>query len=207
MSLYPERPRSEVCCLQHVAFRAFAHATWLPKDSDPSHAWKGLLQQLKTLADQVQADPGQPCDIAAWSRKAAHEPVRYRIGSASEDNGDGPRCLLGGQGAQRGRSHDDIHLEGDKLRGERRESLELPLGIPDFDYDVAALDVSKIAQSLAEGVCRAQAAGHAARQVANARDPGRPLRIGGGRRRPECKQREYGFTPVHVDPSTGQLDN
>ena len=95
---HPQRPRRDVCSLQHVLFRAFAEATWLPEDSDPTDPRNGLREQFQTLADELRGEVGQPRDIAARPRKAGDEPVRNRIGGRSEDNGDSPGRLLGGQG-------------------------------------------------------------------------------------------------------------
>ena len=43
LRLYPQRPRRDVCCLQHVLRWAFAEGSWLPEDSDPIDPRKGLL--------------------------------------------------------------------------------------------------------------------------------------------------------------------
>ena len=48
--------------------------------------------------------------------------------------------------------HDDINLERNQFGRESGEPLELPLGISVFDHDVAALDVTEVTQSLAEGL-------------------------------------------------------
>ena len=51
LRLHPERPRRDVCCLQHVLCCAFAEGNWLPEDSDPIDPRNGLLEQFQTLAD------------------------------------------------------------------------------------------------------------------------------------------------------------
>ena len=48
------------------------------------------------------------------------------------------------------RGHDDINLERNQFGRKSGEPLELPLGIPVFDHDVAALDVAEVTQSLKE---------------------------------------------------------
>src|SRR6266700_3418545 len=48
---HPQRLPRDFCSFQHVPFRAFARATWLPEDSDPSDPRNGLLELLQTLAD------------------------------------------------------------------------------------------------------------------------------------------------------------
>jgi hypothetical protein len=48
---HPQRLCRDFCFLQHVLFRAFAEATWLPEDSDPTDPRNGLLELFQTLAD------------------------------------------------------------------------------------------------------------------------------------------------------------
>src|SRR5712691_10343565 len=133
---------------------------------------------------------GQPRDIAAWPRKAGDEPAPIRIGNTSEDNGDGPGRLLGGQGdgCASGRE-DDITLERNQIGRESGEPLGLPLGISLFNHDVAALDVTEVTQSLKEGLARMGVRGQVARQVAYSSDLGRLLGLGGERRSKESRTR------------------
>src|SRR5207249_7659869 len=48
---HPQRPRRDFCCLQHVLFRGFSLATWLPEGSDPTDRRNGELELFQTLAD------------------------------------------------------------------------------------------------------------------------------------------------------------
>jgi hypothetical protein len=95
---HPQRPPRDFCFLQLVLSRAFAEATWLPEDSDPTDPRHGLRDQFQTLAAQLRGEEGQPRDIAARPRKTADEPARHRIASTNEDNGEGVGPLFGGQG-------------------------------------------------------------------------------------------------------------
>src|SRR6266487_7125627 len=47
---HPQRLPRDFCSFQHVPFRAFARATWLPEDSDPSDPRNGLLELFLSLA-------------------------------------------------------------------------------------------------------------------------------------------------------------
>jgi len=47
-------------------------------------------------------------------------------------------------------SHDNVHLQTDKLGGKPRVSLNLPAREPILDGDALALDVSELAQALPE---------------------------------------------------------
>jgi hypothetical protein len=157
----------------------FAEATWLPEDSDPTDPRNGLLELFQTLADKLRAEVGRPRNIAARPRKAGDEPVRNRIGSRSEDNGEGPGRLLGGQGGGCGSSgHDDINLERNQFGRESAEPLDLPLGISVFDHDGATLDVTEVTQSLTEGLVQVGVSGQVGRQDAYSSDLGRLLGLG-----------------------------
>ena len=133
--LHPQRPRRDVCCLQHVHCRAFAEGTWLPEDSDPINPRNGLLEQLQTLADELRVEGGQPRDIAARPRETGDEPAPNRITNTSEDNGDSRGCLHGHTGAECASfGQDDINLERNQFGRKSGDPLELPLGISVFDH-------------------------------------------------------------------------
>jgi hypothetical protein len=124
----------------------------MPEDSDPSDPGNSLLEQFQTLADELRGEGGQPRDIAARPRKAGDEPAQNRIGSSSENNGDSPGRLLGGQDGEAVCGHDDINLQRNQFGRESGEPLQLPLGRSVFDHDVAALDVTEVTESLEEGL-------------------------------------------------------
>src|SRR5436309_8047135 len=62
---HPQRSCRDVRSLQHVLFRAFAHTTWLPEESNPTDSRNGLLELVQTLTDKLPGEVGQPRDIAA----------------------------------------------------------------------------------------------------------------------------------------------
>src|SRR6185295_14449951 len=149
-------------------------------------------EQIQTLADELRAEAGRPRDIAARPRKARDEPAPNRIGSRSEDNGEGSRRLLGGEGDDGVSSfgHDDINLERNQFGRESREPLDLPFGIPVFDHEVATLDVTEVTQSLTEGLAQVGASGQVGRQVAYASHLGRLLGLGSERRGEEAQSED-----------------
>jgi len=125
----------------------------MPEDSNPTDPRNGLREQFQTLADELRGEHGQPRDIAARPRKAGAEPAPNRIGNTGEDNGDGPGRLHGGQGGECASAHeDDINLEPNQFGRESGEPLGLPLGVPVFNHDVAAFDVTEVTQSLKKGL-------------------------------------------------------
>lgn len=77
---------------------------------------------------------------------------------------------------------DDINPERNQLGGKSGEPLDLSPGISVFNHDVAPLDVTKVTQSLTEGLELVRGgSGQIDRQVAYSSDLGRLLRPGGTR--------------------------
>jgi hypothetical protein len=76
-----------------------------------------------------------------------------------------------------GSNHDDINLERNQFRRKSGEPLKLPLGKSVFNHDIAALDVTEITQSLAEGLWQVRASRQVGSQVAYSSDLGRRLRL------------------------------
>jgi hypothetical protein len=82
--------------------------------------------------------------------------------------------------------HDDLNLERNQFGRESGQPLDLPLRIPVFDQEVAALDVTKVAQSLKKEVSPLGGRDPAGRQVAYSSDLVRLLRLSGKRRSEEA---------------------
>ena len=155
--------------------------TWRKDDSDPTDPRNGLLEQLQALADKLRGEDGQPRGIAARPRKAGDEAARHRIATGSEDDGEGLGRLLGGQSLECACRQDDINLELNQFNRKGREPLALSRGISGFDHEVAALDVTEVAQPLPEGRWQLGNPGQVAGQVAYSSDIGRLLGLGGKR--------------------------
>ena len=148
----------------------------MPEDSDPTDPRNGLLELFQTLNDQLRGEDGRPRDITARPRKAGDEPVRNRIANTSEDNGQGPGRLLGGQsGGCASCGHDHINLERNQFGRKSGEPLDLPLGISVFDHNVSALDVTEVTQAVKESLCQVGGSGPVERKVAYSSDLGRLL--------------------------------
>ena len=89
--------------------------------------------------------------------------------------------MPGGEGVECASGHDDINLERYEFGHASGEPLALPLVNSVFDHDVAALDVTEITQSLAEGFAQVGARIPAGPQVAYSSDLPRLLCLGGER--------------------------
>ncbi len=98
----------------------------MPEDSDPTGPWHGLLEQFQALADELREEDGQPRDIAARPPQAGDEPAANRIGRPSEDDGNGPGRVLGGQGGGCARDGDDINFERNQV-GRKAGEPSFPL--------------------------------------------------------------------------------
>ena len=66
--------------------------------------------------------------------KLVNEPARHRIANTIEDNGDGSRCLLCGQGGERACSgHNNIDPERNQFGRENWQPLGFRFGRSEFD--------------------------------------------------------------------------
>ena len=144
---HAECPCRDFCCRQHVFVRAFAERTWQPEDSDPIDSRNSPLEQFQALADQLGSKARQPSDIAARPREARDEPALDGIANTSEDDGDRFGGLHGRQGDACASCHEnDIDLEQNQFGCKSGGALDPPLGVSIFNDNVAALDVTEIAQ-------------------------------------------------------------
>src|SRR5262245_21435166 len=173
----------------------------MPEDSDQTDARNGLREQFQTLSDEVRVEVRQPREIAAGPRKAGDEPEPNRIGNKREDNGDCPGRLFGGQSGACDWGQDDINLERNQFGRKSGEPVELPLGISEFDHEVAALDVTEVTQSLTEGLRPPGIRGQVLPQPAYSSDLGRLLGVRGDRpphrgAAEKCDE----LTPLHATP-------
>ena len=105
--------------------------------------------------------------------------------------------MLGGQGGGCAWGHDDINLERDQFGRESGEPLGLPLGIPVFDHEVAALDVTEVTQSLKECLSQVGVTGRVVPQPAYSRDRGRLLGLASERRGEEASSRHDEGSAIH----------
>jgi hypothetical protein len=97
--------------------------------------------------------------------------------------------------------HDDINLERNQFGRKSGEPVELPLGIAEFDHEVAALDVTEVTQSLTEGLARPGTKGQVLPQPAYSSDLGRLLGVRGDRP-PDGRAAEEAdeHSPSHASP-------
>ncbi|HEY3244506.1 MAG TPA: hypothetical protein VGM03_14265 [Phycisphaerae bacterium] len=107
-------------------------------------------------------------------------------------------ACLAGQRGEYGCGHDDINLERNQFGRESGEPLGLPLCIPVFDHDIAALDVTEVTQSLTEGLEQVGVRGQVDRQEAYPSDLGRLLGLGGERSAQETPRHDaHECPPIH----------
>ena len=122
---------------------------------------------------------GQPCDVAAWPRQAAHEPSADGIHSQHHDNRDGAGCLLGCRDRGVIARHNNVDREAPQLGGEAREPFSLPTRQAPLEGDVLPLYIAKVAQPLAEGHPHRRLGPHTAEEHAYPLHFSCWLRIGG----------------------------
>ena len=111
-----------------------------------------LSQQLQTLGGQLRAKKVRPCHIPAWACEGGDQLVRDRIGHGHRDDGDCASRLLGRARGCRTQGDNDIALAPDQFRGQLAEPIRSTIGILSLYGEVLSLRVTKVVQSLQEGV-------------------------------------------------------
>ncbi len=126
--------------------------------ADVHHAldrWRGRLEQLESLAEQVERKVGHACHIRAGARETVDEPELDRVGGPDHDDRDRLRHFHGGtHGGTPGRHDDEVDIQGDQLGGERRRAVHLSFRVSLFEEKVVSLDIAAFAQQLLEGLVR-----------------------------------------------------
>src|SRR4029077_18713127 len=117
--------------------------------------------------------------------EALDQPDLDRLSNSGHDDGDRAGRLLGGERTRCRGGDENVDLESDQLGRERLKSLGSALRVTDLQDDVAALDVTELAETLKErsesdvGPCSFP---ESARQEADPPDLPRRLRLGSERR-------------------------
>ena len=85
-------------------------------------------------------------------RQAGDKSKANRVSNGRHDDRDRAGGLLGGTGRIISRGNDAVHLETNQLRGEFRKSIYVPFCRSILNDNVFTFDVTKLAQSLVEGI-------------------------------------------------------
>ena len=109
----------------------------VPDRRDPCQRRQRLPQQFETLAVQIgPRGDGQARDVSSRTGETGDQSLADEIPRGRSDHdrhrrGRAPRRHRGGSAV----GHDDVDVEGDQLRGQPGEPIELALGGPKLDTD------------------------------------------------------------------------
>src|SRR5215468_1987228 len=82
--------------------------------------------------------------------KAGDDSAPDRIGRQPDNDGYGRGGLLGGEGRGSGGASDDVYFQADEISCETCELIGVPLGEPELQGNVLALDPPELAEPLPE---------------------------------------------------------
>src|SRR5882724_7297420 len=119
-----------------AAFSASATCPWAPEPSgerNPMRAARGTTSLSSSSFLPTSDNPG---DVATRTCKACHKPGRYRIGAAEHDDRNRCRRIPGRADRVRADWNDSVHLEMHQLTRQRREPVDLVVGMSVFDVEV-----------------------------------------------------------------------
>src|SRR5438552_1054193 len=120
----------------------------IPQERDPRRSRNRLLEELELLNAQVHTEGRCPGDVTARSREAGNDAQLNWVRSVHHDDRDGCGRSLGAQDGSWIIRDDHVDLQAYEIQREVIEPLDSSLGIPNLEDNVAALDVSQLAQAL-----------------------------------------------------------
>ena len=102
------------------------------------------------FAAHLRRQSRQSSNVATWSRKTCDEPAADRIGILRHDNRNRRSCFLHTTGYRRTTRDDEVDFETHELGGKLAAALDFSFCRAPFDDDVLTLNVSELAETLAE---------------------------------------------------------
>src|SRR5262249_7589680 len=125
--------------------------------------------------------------VATGMCKAGDDSAPDRIGGQPNNDGYGRGGLLGGEGRGSGGGCDDVYFQADEISCESCELIGVPLGEPDLQDHVPALDPPDLAEPLPKGLqIEPLIGGRSVVQVPDLANLPRLLRLSGERRGEEA---------------------
>src|SRR4029077_4336421 len=120
--------------------------------SKPGHLGNYLLEQLKSFAAYLRGHLSQPRDVSTWPREASDEARRHWIADVQYSDGNCAGCFLDCKGLTRRPDQDSVNLKADQLGCESGKTFGFSFCISVFNVDVLPLNMSKLVQTLPEGI-------------------------------------------------------
>src|SRR5271163_3954384 len=103
------------------------------------------MKQLQPLCAQVRRHERHSGDITPGMGETCDNAGTDRIATGGKDNWDFLRCPLGSKDRGRTRGDDQIDFVLHQFRCKIGKAIEVTIGIKVFGFDVATLDVTKLA--------------------------------------------------------------
>ena len=131
-------------------------ADFVPSTSDPGIVGRrgnrlgyprdDFLEKLQPFPGEVLGKIAQAGGVAARPREGGHNSGADGIGVDRKYDRDRPGRLLQNQDRGRSARYNDIHLEGDKLGGQRREAIGSAFRRSELKGDVLAFHITDVVQ-------------------------------------------------------------
>src|SRR4029079_5506847 len=118
------------------------------KRRNAARARKYLPDQLETFPRKLRRRRRQPCDISAWPGQATYESRSNRIAGWCHDDRDFRCRTLCRLHSRSFRGDDNIDLEINELRSQRRQTIQLPFRRTILDLHVLTVDIAELPEPL-----------------------------------------------------------
>ena len=122
---------------------------YISEDGHARNSRDRFFEQLQVLCHDLCAGiVGQSGDVTARSGEVGDQPTTHGVNHPIHDDRDGAGGFLGCPDIRSGMNQEEVDLQIDQLRRERRSALLLPFRIPTFDDKILARHVPVFPQSL-----------------------------------------------------------
>jgi hypothetical protein len=113
--------------------------------------WHEFAQKPEALALQSDQEQMHPGHVAAWSVKARHQAGLDRIKAGDKDDGNRRGRSFGRERGGRAERGDHRHIAPDQIGSHGGKPIKLTLRPAIFNGDVAAFEITRLAEAAAEG--------------------------------------------------------
>jgi hypothetical protein len=148
------KPERACCCFGGAHLRGGRGVSRVPEDRDAPKLRNNLAKQFQPFATEIRQHHRGAGHIAAGMRQTAHKPGFDGVPHEQHDDRDRRGRGLGSDRLGGSGCRDHIDLQPGEFGREFWNPFRFVVGVPVFDDEVLALDVSEFAETVDEAIHR-----------------------------------------------------
>src|SRR5262249_14421169 len=112
------------------------------EQAEAREARQHFTDEIDLLGGKHFCEVCKPSHIAAWMGEAGHQSEGHRVRASGHDDWDRVRYLSRRKVGRKRRGNDDVWIETHQLACQIWQPVQITIGEPKLEADVAALDIS-----------------------------------------------------------------